>query len=58
VWSFIQLIGIFFLCTPLVLAASKDDDGARRSVAGFYNLYLKLHPFGVPNGQTQGKLAP
>ena len=47
-----------FLCTPFVLAANKDDDGARRGVAGFYNLYLKLHPFGVPNAQTQGKLAP
>src|SRR5258706_5966962 len=49
---------LLFLCTPLVLAASIDDDGARRSIAGFYNLYLKLHPFGVPNEQIQGKLAP
>ena len=49
---------VFLLpCTSLVLAASKADE-ARRSIAGFYNLYLKLHPFGVPNAQTQGKLAP
>lgn len=47
-----------FLFVPLVLGASKDDDGARRSINGFYNLYLKLHPFGVPNEQTQRKLNP
>jgi hypothetical protein len=55
--SFSSLV-FLFLCTPLVLAASNDDDGARGSIAGFYNLYLKLHPFGVPNEQIQGKLAP
>jgi len=55
--SFSSLV-FLFLCTPLGLAANKDDDGARRSIAGFYNLYLKLHPFGVPNEQIQGKLAP
>ncbi|HWH77872.1 MAG TPA: DUF3828 domain-containing protein [Candidatus Binatus sp.] len=49
---------VLFLFLPLVLGAGKDDDGARRSINGFYNLYLKLHPFGVPNEQVQAKLNP
>ncbi|HEX2929158.1 MAG TPA: DUF3828 domain-containing protein, partial [Candidatus Binatia bacterium] len=41
-----------------LLGAAAESDGLRTVAANFYNLHLKLHPFGVPSEQDLAKFRP
>lgn len=44
---------------PVAAAAQSDQDGLSKAAAGFYGVYMTLHPSdGIPDARTRAKFAP
>jgi hypothetical protein len=53
----IALTAVIILRAAL-LGAATENDGLRTAATNFYNLHLKLHPFGVPGEKDLAKFRP
>ena len=56
--KFVPFVSMFLLALAACSGGHGDDQASHRAANAFYNVYLKLHPSGVPTKNQQAEFKP
>jgi hypothetical protein len=55
--KFVPFLSMLLLAVAACSGGHREEQAGRRATGAFYNVYLKLHPSGVPTKNQQAKFA-